>query len=150
MRIIQTLTVVLTALALIPGGAHVAELPAKLSLDREQYFVVQQIYRGWALFGAVIVAAFFANLLTAVVLWRRDEPFGFFAIACLVIAASLGTFFIFVYPTNLATSNWTEIPMNWQELRTRWEFGHMAGAALIFVALCSAALGRFGTDWTKR
>jgi len=143
MRIIQTLTVVLTALALIPGGAHVAELPAKLSLDREQYFVVQQIYRGWALFGAVLWRRF-------VVLWRRDEPFGFFAIACLVIAASLGTFFIFVYPTNLATSNWTEIPMNWQELRTRWEFGHMAGAALIFVALCSAALGRFGTDWTKR
>ena len=54
MRIIQTLTVVLTALALIPGGAHVADLPAKLSLDREQYFVVQQIYRGWALFGAVL------------------------------------------------------------------------------------------------
>ena len=26
------------------------------------------------------MAAFFANLLTAVVLWRRDEPFGFFAL----------------------------------------------------------------------
>jgi hypothetical protein len=126
------------ALALVPGGAHLAELPSKLTLDREQYFVVQQIYRGWALFGAVIIASFLVNLVMAVLLWRRREPYILPAIACLAIAASLGTFFL-VYPANLATSNWTKIPVNWEELRTRWEFGHSTGTTLIFVALCAVA-----------
>ena len=139
MRVIQAIAVILTALALVPGGAHLAEMSTKLTLDREQYFVVQQIYRGWALFGAVIIAGFLVNLLMAVLLWNRREPFILPAIACLAIAASLGTFFVLVYPTNLATSNWTKIPANWEDLRTRWEFGHMAGTALIFVALCAVA-----------
>jgi hypothetical protein len=142
MRIIHALAVILTALALVPGGAHVSELPSKLSLDREQYFVVQQIYRGWALFGASIVAAFLTNLALAILLWRRREPFALAVIACLAIAASLAVFFTWVYPANLATSNWNEIPTNWHELRTRWEFGHMAGAGLIFLALCSTAFAR--------
>ena len=48
MRTIHAFAVILTAVALVPSGAHLAELPNKLSLDRDQYFVVQQIYRGWA------------------------------------------------------------------------------------------------------
>jgi glucan phosphoethanolaminetransferase (alkaline phosphatase superfamily) len=139
MRVIQAVAVILTALALVPGGAHLAEMSTKLTLDREQYFVVQQIYRGWALFGAILFAGFFVNLVMAVLLWRRRQRFILPAIACLAIAASLITFFILVYPTNVATNNWTKIPVNWEELRTRWEFGHMAGTVLIFVALCAVA-----------
>jgi len=40
-----------------------------------------------------------------------------------VIAASLAVFFTWVYPANLATSNWTEIPTNWHELRTAGNLG---------------------------
>jgi hypothetical protein len=43
------------ALALIPAGAHLAEMPHKIALTRDEYLVVQQIYRGWALFGVVVV-----------------------------------------------------------------------------------------------
>ena len=75
MRTLRALTVILTAVALIPGGAHIAELPNKLALVRDQYFIVQQIYRGWALSGVVIIAAFIANLALAAMLWRRGEPF---------------------------------------------------------------------------
>src|SRR4051794_29777616 len=118
MRIVAALSVILTALALMPGGAHVAALPNKLGLDRDHYFTVQQIYRGWALFGSAFIAAFSANLATAISLWRRGEPFTLAVLACLGIAASLGIFFIWVYPANVATSNWTEIPANREELRT--------------------------------
>jgi hypothetical protein len=142
MRTIHALAIILTAVALIPGGAHVAELPNKLTLVRDQYFAVQQVYRGWALFGVVIIAALVANLATAILLWRRREPFWLPTIACFTIAASLVVFFVWVYPTNIATSNWTEIPANWENLRTRWEFGHVTGAGLIFIALCSAAFIR--------
>jgi hypothetical protein len=93
MRTIHALAIILTAVALIPGGAHVAELPNKLTLVRDQYFAVQQVYRGWALFGVVIIAALVANLATAILLWRRREPFWLPTIACFTIAASLVVFF---------------------------------------------------------
>jgi hypothetical protein len=142
MRYIHALAVILTAVSLIPGGAHVAELINKLSLGREEYFMVQQIYRDWAFFGAIIIAAFIANLAVTILLWRRRASFWLPGIACLCIAASLAVFFIWVYPTNLATRDWTDIPANWDELRTRWEFGHLAGAGLIFVALCLTTVAR--------
>ena len=43
--------VVFVALALVPAGAHLSELANKVTLPPDQYLVVQQIYRGWALFG---------------------------------------------------------------------------------------------------
>lgn len=54
LRAVQFLAIVLTALALVPAGAHLAELPNKIGLDQEAYFIVQSIYRGWALFGIAL------------------------------------------------------------------------------------------------
>ena len=61
----QFLAVILTALALLPGGAHLMALPAKIAMPEDPYFVVQQVYRGWALAGAVIFLAIFANFVAA-------------------------------------------------------------------------------------
>jgi hypothetical protein len=79
MRIIHAIATLLTALTLVPGGAHLFEMPNKLGLDSEQYFIVQQIYRGWALFGFVIIAAFVANATLALLQWKRRESFGHFS-----------------------------------------------------------------------
>src|SRR5438477_13213478 len=68
-RVLQFLSVILTALAFVPGGAHLFELPKKIGLSQERYVVVQSIYRGWALFGVVIFAAIDSNLLLAVKQW---------------------------------------------------------------------------------
>ena len=38
----------LTALALVPSGAHLAALPNKMAMAQAAYFVAQQIYAGWA------------------------------------------------------------------------------------------------------
>ena len=50
------------AVALALAGAHLFEMPNKIGLPRDAYFLVQGIYRGWALFGVVLFGALAANL----------------------------------------------------------------------------------------
>jgi hypothetical protein len=76
LRLLQFVAVILTALALMPSGAHLLELPHKIALTEQQYFVMQSIYRGWSLFGAVIIAAITTNLLLALMLFRRRKTLG--------------------------------------------------------------------------
>ena len=64
------------ALAFAPATAHLLELANKIGLPREEYLVVQQIYRGWALLGIVWIGAILANLLLAAALRRRGERAG--------------------------------------------------------------------------
>jgi hypothetical protein len=51
------------------------------------------------------------------------------------IAATLAAFFIWVYPANQATANWTTVSEDWERLRRQWEYGHAVNAALTFLAL---------------
>ena len=132
------MAVLLTALALLPGGAHLMAFHAKIAMPEQPYFVVQQIYRGWAWAGAVIVLAIFANFLAA--LLTRDSPakWRLFGAAAMLIAATLAVFFTWTFPANQATGNWTSVPENWEQLRTQWEYSHAANAVITFLALlCS-------------
>jgi hypothetical protein len=140
LRVMQFLAVVLTALALVPVGAHLAELPNKIGLAQDAYFTVQGIYRGWALFGVVLFGALGANLGLAIMLRRQRAPFWLALAAFLLMAASLGFFFAWVFPTNQATANWTVVPENWQALRSQWEYGHAVDAGLTFLAFCAVTL----------
>jgi hypothetical protein len=65
LRLIQFLAIMLTALALVPSGAHLAALPNKMAMAQAAYFIAQQIYAGWALFGIVLFGALAANLAQA-------------------------------------------------------------------------------------
>jgi len=60
----------LTALALVPSGAHLAALPNKMAMAQPAYFVAQQIYAGWALFGIVPFAALVCVVIAAL---RQDH-----------------------------------------------------------------------------
>jgi hypothetical protein len=140
LRVVQFLALVLTALALIPAGAHLFALPNKIGLAQEQYFIAQNIYRGWALFGAVLLGSLIANLLLAVMLRGRAAPFVFAVVAFLCMAATLAVFFIWIYPANQATDNWTTIPENWAQLRLQWEYSHAGNALVTFVAFCALTL----------
>jgi len=57
LQLIQSLAIILTALALVPSGAHLAALPNKIAMAQAAYFVAQQIYAGWTLFGIVLFGA---------------------------------------------------------------------------------------------
>jgi hypothetical protein len=60
--IVRFLAVMLTALALVPAAAHLFALPNKIGLDSARYFTVQGIYRGWSMFGFMLLGALVANL----------------------------------------------------------------------------------------
>jgi hypothetical protein len=149
LKLVQFLAVILTAVCLIPAGAHLFELPNKIGLAEDQYFIVQSIYRGWALFGAVLLPALGVILALAVMLRRQATAFRYAVIALVCIAATLVIFFIWTHPANVATNNWTVVPDHWQTLRLQWEYAHAANAVLTFLALC-ALLGAVLTTRPER
>jgi hypothetical protein len=140
LQTVRFLAVILTALALVPAGAHLFELPNKIGLPKEQYFVVQSIYSGWALFGFVLLGAIGTNLVHAILIRDEARAFWFALLAFLLMVASLAVFFIWTYPANQATSNWTVAPANWASLRTQWEYSHAANAVMTFLALCAVTV----------
>jgi len=140
MTTLQFLAIVLGLLALVPGLAHLFELPNKIYLSEADYFIVQNIYRGWSLFGTVLIANLLANGALAFVLRGKHAPLWLVLANLVCIVGSLAIFFIFTYPTNQATDNWTAIPANWQQLRWRWEMSHAANAAIGFIGFCSLTL----------
>jgi hypothetical protein len=136
LQTVRFFAVILTALALVPAGAHFFELPNKIRLSQEQYFTIQGIYRGWALFGFVLLGAIGTNLVHTILV--RDEPRAFWLalLGFLLMVASFAIFFIWTYPANQATSNWSVAPADWTSLRTQWEYSHAANAVTTFLALC--------------
>ena len=137
LRTVRFFAVILTALALVPTGAHFFELPNKIRLSQEQYFTVQGIYRSWALFGFVLLGAIGANLVHAILNRHEQRAFWFALLAFLLMLASFAIFFTWTYPANQATSNWTVAPTNWASVRLQWEYSHAANAVMTFLALCA-------------
>jgi hypothetical protein len=135
-----------TAIALGPALAHLFELPNKIDLPKADYFTVQQIYAGWSLLGGLLAVQLVA--IASVILTARDDrrlsTLASVALVCLVGAQAL--FWIFTYPANTATANWTVQPDDWQALRLRWEYSHAAGAVLQLLAMACLCLGAVGDD----
>jgi hypothetical protein len=137
------LAILFVALTLAPSAAHLLELPNKISLSADDYLTVQQIYRGWAMLGVVILAAVLTTALHAIVLRMHEQPSGWvwFGLACLLAGQTV--FWVFTFPANQDTANWTVLPGDWTKLRAQWEYSHAAGALLnfgAFVALLWAAV----------
>ena len=142
---LRFLALLLTALALVPVGAHLAEMPNKIGLGQAAYFTVQGVYRGWALFGIALVGATIADGALAIVA-RKDR------VACLLagtgflfMSATLAVFFAWTYPANQATNDWASAPRDWEAWRLQWEYSHAANAALTLLALCAVVLASLRT-----
>ncbi len=74
-------------------------------------------------------------------LFRGEQPaFSFSAIGFLALAVNVAVFFIWTFPANQATANWTEAPPDWESLRKRWEYSHAANALVTFAGFCAIAL----------
>src|SRR5258708_13625895 len=140
LKIVQFLALTLTALALVPSGAHLFALPNKINLVAEQYFIVQNIYRGWSLFGVALIGALIANLALALLLRGRGAPFVLALFAFLCIALTPVVFFIWTYAANQAPNTWMLTPDHWEQFPRDWEYSHAANAVVTFAALCSVVL----------
>jgi hypothetical protein len=123
------------------GFAHLLSLPNKMALSRDEYLIVQQIYRGWALLGIAFFGALLSTLVLTIMVRANQRVFYLTLTATLCIGLSLLVFFLFTYPANQQTLNWTMSPENWQELRRQWEYSHAVGAGLSFAALMALVLG---------
>lgn len=135
LKTMRFLSLLFTAIALGAGLAHLFALPNKIHLPPEEYLTVQQIYRGWALLGIVLGMALISTLVLTLMVRRKPKAFVLTLIALLCIAGSLLVFFIFTYPANQRTENWTVLPDDWQQLRSQWEYSHAANAILYVIAL---------------
>lgn len=121
---------------MVPVGAHLLARPNKIDMPREQYFITQAVYLGWAVpTGVVLISAIVASLVLTIAV--RGAAFWLALAGFVLITATLVIFFIWTEPANNATSNWTTIPYNWRELRTQWEYSHTVNAVLTFIALCT-------------
>ncbi|SDY31943.1 hypothetical protein [Nitrosomonas sp. Nm33] len=74
LKIASFVALVFTALALGAALAYLYELPNKITLSREDYLTVQQIYRGWALLGIIEFASLF-SVLTLAIMVRKSPDF---------------------------------------------------------------------------
>ena len=117
LNVAHFLSLFLTALCLGPALAHLLELPNKLSLGRDDYFTVQQIYRGWALLG-VLIAGVFASTIALAWMTRRLPAVCYWVLTAILCEAAAQLVF-----------------ENWQTLRVQWEYSHAVGSILTLAAL---------------
>ena len=134
---LRMLAVLLTALALVPAGAHLLEMPGKLALPRDDYLTVQAIYRGWALLGIVILGALLSTLANVIVLRLEHQPHALPLLAFACVVAAQAVFWSYTFPANQQTDKWTVLPQGWMALRAQWEYSHAASAVLNLVAMAS-------------
>lgn len=138
-RLLFIFALVITAVALAPSGAHLFSLAAKIDMPQERYYAVQQVYQGWWWFGVVLMLAIVANAGVAVLVRAEAVAFWLAVASVALILLSLVVFFVWVYPGNVATQNWTVAPPDWQDLRARWEYGHAVNAFIMLAAFVAIA-----------
>jgi len=138
-----------TATAMGPAFAHLLELPNKIDLAKNDYFIVQQIYRGWGALGWPLLVQLVSLIVVALYAGadRRLRKAALVALLCVFGAQAL--FWIFTYPANAATENWTIQPENWRELRWRWKYSHAGGAILQLVAMANLIARAIVRSWQQ-
>jgi hypothetical protein len=129
------LAVVSVAICLVPAGAHFFELANKMAMSPPEYMTVQKIYAGWSFFGIAIITALLLTLLHTFTVRRDRTAFLLSLVAFLCLAATQGIFWMFTYPMNVASNNWTVTPADFETARRQWEYSHAVNGVLTFAAL---------------
>jgi hypothetical protein len=129
-----------SAVMLAPALMHVFELPAKMHLPRDEYFVVQRLKSDWYGFPLLLAVQFGALFVAAFLSRRRTRVLIPTLLAILFVATAQALFWAYAYPANVATANWTAPSDNWIALRRQWEVSQAAGAGAQLLAMaCLAA-----------
>ena len=126
------ITLLLTALGLVMGGAHLLELPVRLQYEPAFYMqVTSTLYRYYGLVGGPI--QILAILSAGVLVWlvRARPAFRWTLVGTLCLALSLLLWLLLVQPVNVAwadalRSSSAEAVQAYAQLRDRWEYGHLS------------------------
>ena len=163
--VLQILALILVVLAMVPALAHALELPGKLRLSKDAYFVVQPIYYpGFTIAGISEPLAIIALIILLVLTPLESRGFWLTLVALLGLVTMHAVYWVFTHPVNnfwlqgeklnrissgffsLSStrdrgSEGENPPTEWTALRDRWEYSHVVRsglAAIAFIALVTA------------
>ena len=152
---LHVITVLLVALAAALSVAHALELPGKMRLERDQYLAVQRIYYPGLTIGGAEPGG---TIAVAALLLLAPLKFWLVVAALLGMIGVMAIFWLVTQPVNKVwTKDMTmgalgsgffetgtgsaDKAVDWTELRDRWEWSHVARAALAtasFICLLAA------------
>lgn len=153
---LQISTVFLVAIAMALSLAHALELPGKMRLDKKDYYAAQTIYYpGFTIGGIGEAAGTLAAIILLFMTPRDSAEFWLTAVAVIALIGMQGVYWIVTHPVNRfwvedvklnragagffafgadRTRRDQNIPLDWMELRNRWEYSHVARAACAMVS----------------
>jgi hypothetical protein len=134
---IRFLAIIVTGLALIASAAHLFELPGKIKMSVDDYFVVQRIYLGWWIAGFLLPVALVLNLCLTYFVKEDGIAFWLAIAAAGMLLINLAIFVRWTQPVNSATANWSVRLQNWEVLRRHWEYSHAVNAFVTLSAFCA-------------
>ncbi|HEY7568228.1 MAG TPA: DUF1772 domain-containing protein [Gemmatimonadaceae bacterium] len=134
------ITIMLTAVLMTMGFAHLWQLPPRMSYDGPLWLDTLTFYIkfGPAGPGPVIeIAAILSTLILLVLVRGRRPALAFTLMALAALVLSTAAWWLFVYPVNRELLTWTmdTMPQNWMDFRDQWEYTNAARAGLMFIAL---------------
>ena len=133
------LTIMLTALSLVPALAHLLEMPAKMTYDGTLWLRLQQsLYGAFGTFGGAFEVGAVITTIVLVILVRDRRPaFGWTLLGAVCVVAAHVAFWIWLAPVNatIAATAPGTLPADWMGLRSQWEYTHAARAVLQIIAL---------------
>jgi branched-subunit amino acid ABC-type transport system permease component len=133
-RIVSFISLFFTALALCPYVAHLMAFPNKMEMTKEEYFIAQQVYSGWSYSSILILLSFVSTIVLSILAKDHDRVLRFSLGSVFCIGMSLMVFFVFTFPANQFTRNWTFLTQSWEDLRIQWEYSHAFNAVLYIAA----------------
>jgi hypothetical protein len=153
LKILQVVTLMLIALAMVPAVAHALEFPGKMRLSKDAYLTVQRIYYpGFTIAGLAESFSIVAGLALVIVTPRGSIAFLLSLTALILLLAMHAVYWIVTAPVNkvwlkdeqqskagaaffrMNTSEQRQAT-DWTSLRDRWEYSHVTRAVLVTTAL---------------
>jgi hypothetical protein len=132
------------ALAMGMHLAHALELAPKLQWPAELYFEVQtSLYRWFGVIGPVLEVLALVSVAALTFVSRRDRTrFRLVAVSPAMLVSGLIVWTTMVAPAHRGLNSWLllqELPVDWVQLRARWQYGQAAIFALHLVGFCALA-----------
>lgn len=148
-RVWWWITLLLVALGLVMGGAHLLELPVRAQYEPEFYMrVTSTLYRYFGLVGGPLQVLALLFSIRLVWLVRAHAAFRSTLAGTLGLALSLFLWFLLVQPVNSAWSEALQAGPSgavqaYAQLRHRWEAGHVAAFTAWLVGYALLLYGAF-------
>ncbi|MDD5580106.1 MAG: hypothetical protein PHY16_12610 [Methylobacter sp.] len=140
------ITIILVALGLTMGFAHLLELPPKMQYDANMYAAVTRtLYRLFGSVGAFIQVISISAAAVLTFLVHSRAAFRLTLLATLSLILSLLLWFLLVAPVNaewlrIIDSTPELVPKAYLQLRARWEYGHVIAFIAWFSGFCLLVL----------